>query len=357
MQLRQDRMSSEERLGALFNYEKPDRIPIGAIYLIEFSARNSGYPRFINYNDPERSFYSQVQTAEQYGWDKIPLHMAHTILGAMDFGGEVQLPESDYQQGIIIKSYPVKTENDIAKLKLPDRKTAGRIPRAKEFARLQVEHGLPPWFFSRSPFTMASNMCGLEQFCRWTLKRPELCHELMKLALAHILEVIEDWIDTFGADKLIVYISSPSESNQLISPRQFKEFALPYHAHFHDRLQAMGIKRFMFHICGDQNLNLPYLAELSAWPHPSILSFGHEVDLEVAAKYFPKDIIYGNIEPAIIQTGSPQQVYELCCLAIEKGRKAQGGFILGPGCVLPIASPPVNAFALTRAVNDFGWYE
>ena len=33
------------------------------------------------------------------------------------------------------------------------------------------------------------------------------------------------------------------------------------------------------------------------------------------------------------------------------------GFILGPGCTLPNAPPPVNMFAMTRAVNDFGWYD
>ena len=99
-------------------------------------------------------------------------------------------------------------------------------------------------------------------------------------------------------------------------------------------LIPMALKRFWFHICGEQNLNLPHLADLSQWPHPSVLSFGHEVDLEVAGRYFPKDIIFGNIEPAIIQTGTPQQVYELSKIAIEKGTKVPGGFILGPGCHL-----------------------
>jgi len=92
------------------------------------------------------------------------------------------------------------------------------------------------------------------------------------------------------------------------------------------------------------------LANLSSWPHPSILSFGHEVDLEVAARYFPNDIILGNVEPVVIQTGTPRQVYELSKIAIEKGRKAPGGFILAPGCELP-----VNVFAMTKAVNGFGW--
>ena len=109
-------------------------------------------------------------------------------------------------------------------------------------------------------------------------------------------------------------------------------------------------------ICGEQNKNLPYWSQLD-FGDPGILSFGHEVDLEVAGKYFPQDIIYGNIEPAIMQEGSYQEVYELCRVAIEKGRKAEGGFIIGPGCDMPAAMPPLNAFAMTKAVNDFGWYE
>ena len=69
---------------------------------------------------------------------------------------------------------------------------------------------------------------------------------------------------------------------------------------------------------------------------------------------FPKDIIYGNIDPAVIQTGTPVQVYELCRQAIEKGKKAPGGFILGPGCDLPVNAPPVNVYAMTKAAHDFG---
>jgi uroporphyrinogen decarboxylase len=122
-------------------------------------------------------------------------------------------------------------------------------------------------------------------------------------------------------------------------------------------LKSLGIKRFGFHICGDQNLNLPLLAEAAPWRHPSVLSFGHEVDLEVASQHFPEDIIYGNIEPAVIQTGTPEQVYELCRIAIEKGKEAPGGFILGPGCGLPVLAPPVNVYAMTKAINDFGWYD
>jgi uroporphyrinogen decarboxylase len=348
-------MSDRERMEALFEYRQPDRVSIGAS-ATAFSSRNAGYTVSTAFGDPEKSFHAMVWTAEQYGWDLIPHTFGQTVLGALDFGGEVRLPEGE-EGALVVESYPVRTEKDVLDLEMPDPKTAGRIPEVMKFSKLQEAEGLPVWFFSRSPFTMASNICGLDQFCAWMANKPELCERLTRMAIEHICNVLEYWVDSFGPEKIFVYMSAPSEANDVISPEQFEKFCLPYHAEYHERMRAMGIKRFGFHICGDHNLNVPSLADLSPWEHPSFLSFGPEVDLEQASKFFPKDIIYGNIDPAVIHTGTPRQVYELSKIAIQKGEKAPGGFILGTGCTLVPTSPPFNVFAMTKAVNDFGWYD
>jgi len=355
MKIKQDRMSSKERLDALFNRKPTDRVSLGYIATV-FSTKNTGYPVKVAYGDPEKSFHAMRWTEEQYGWDPIFQVFGHVILGAWDFGGKVRLPQGEYEGGIVVESYPVETDEDVSRLKMPDPKTAGRIPTALEFAKLQEAHGLPVYFYSRSPFTQAANICGLDRFSRWMIKKPELCERLMRMAIDHTFAVLNFWIETFGPEKIFVLMSSPSESNQVISPKQFEKLALPYHTEYHQRLRTLGIKRLGFHICGDQNGNLPYFADLSLWPHPTVLSFGHEVDLETAAKHFPEDIIFGNIEPATIQMGTPRQIYDLCKIAIEKGRKIPGGFILGSGCHL-LSAPPVNVFAMTKAINDFGWFE
>ena len=356
MRFRQDLMTSQERMDALFNYLKPDRAPIGAMST-GFNTRNAGYTVADAYNDPEKSFQAMLWTTEQYGWDPIPQYSGHTVLGVLDFGGEVRPPKGEYEGALVVESHPVKTEKDLENLKMPDPRSAGRIPKAMRFSQLQMAHGIPVYFFSRSPFTMAATICSLEQFCKWLMMKPELCDHLMRLAIEHIFNVLSYWVESFGAENVFAWMSSPSESNQVISPRHMEKFALPYHVEYHERLQSLGIKRFGFHICGDQNLNLKSLAGIMPWRHPSVLSFGHEVDLEVAANHFPEDIIYGNIEPAVIQTGTPEKVYGLCKEAIEKGKKAPGGFILGPGCGLPATAPPVNIYAMTKAINDFGWYD
>jgi uroporphyrinogen decarboxylase len=356
MLLKQDRMTSLERMDALFNYQKPDRVPVGAMST-GFNTINAGFKVADAYADPDKSFKAMMWTTEQYGWDPIPQYAGHTVLGAWDFGGEVRMPQGEYEGALVVKSNPVNAENEIDSLKMPDPKKAGRIPQAMHFSELQAAHNIPVFFFSRSPFSMAANICGIDQFLRWTMKNTEACEKLLRLSIDHIFNALEYWTETFGADRIFAWMSSPSESNQLISPRILKKFALPYHTEYHERLKALGIERFGLHICGDQNLNLPLLAEASPWHHPSVLSFGHEVDLETAAEYFPRDIIYGNIEPAIIQTGTPEQIYELSRIAIEKGKKSPSGFILGPGCGLPVMAAPVNVYAMTKAANDFGWYD
>ena len=90
--------------------------------------------------------------------------------------------------------------------------------------------------------------------------------------------------------------------------------------------------------------------------NPGIVSFGHEVDLEIASKYFPRDIIMGNIEPALIQMGTQEEVYQAAKACIVKGRKHPGGFMLAPGCELPPMAKEENVWAMMQAVSDYGWY-
>ncbi len=355
MKGKQDKMDWRERIDALFVGKTPDRVPLGAMST-GFNTVNAGYTAAQAYTDPDVSFESMVWTSEQYAWDPVPQYSGHTVLGITDFGGEVRMPEGPYEGAMVVKRHPVENESDIDNLQLPDPKTAGRIPLAMAFARHQQKHGLPVYFFSRSPMTMAATITSLENFLKWMYKKPQLCERLTRLAMEHIFNVLKVWVDAFGTDQLFVWMSSPSESNQVISPKFFEKFALAWHIEYHERLKDLGIRRFGFHICGEQNKNLPIFAEASPWKHPAVLSFGHEVDIESAAKIFPHDIIFGNIEPAIIQTARPATIYEQCRKIIEKGKKAPGGFILGPGCGLPPTAPPVNVYAMTRATLDFGWY-
>ena len=354
-QMRRDRMTNRERIEALLKGRPLDRVPLFP-FTLGFCAKNVGYPLASIYSNPEESFEAQLWTQEQYGFDWGPIY-GYASYGTWEFDGEIKMPESDYEQGPAHTIFPVQSEEDVEKLKLPDIRRAGCLPLAMEFAQLQAKHGTPITLIFGGSFTIAGNICPVEKLCRWVLGRPELAHRLLRLATDHIIDATKYWVDTFGGEQVIIQIWEPLASNDIISPRQFEKFVLPYLQELGNKVLRMGIRHIFYHICGEQNLNLPYWSQIPMGD-PGICSIGSQIEIPSAIKYLgDKAIIAGNIDPTIIQMAKPQQVYELCKTAIDAGKKAPRGFMLMSGCETPPSAPPYNVYMMRKAINDFGWYE
>ena len=320
-----------------------------------FTARNVGYPLAITETDPEKCFLAQLWTAEMYGSDNIPVSsFGGACRDTWAFGGQIKVPSSEYAQAPTVIRYPVESEEDAQRLKLPaDIKTVGPIPLDMQFSRLQEKYGLPITVFCSSPIEVARGLCGIDKLCRWFIRKSELVHYLLRLSVDYSLSVVRYWVEAFGPEHILVFTAAPTTSNQVISPKLFETFVLPYQKYLHEKVLEMGIRHIYCHVCGEQNLNLPYWQQIPMG-NPGILSFGHEVKLTNAVQFFGRNcIIAGNIEPAIIQNGTPQQVYELSWKAIEEAGNAPCGFILMPGCGLPPAAPPYNVYMLKKAIEDY----
>ena len=354
-QFRQDRMTEKERFEALLNRQPVDRVPFNLFGFV-FSAVNAGYPKSVWHSDPEKSFEAMRRAHEMYGgWHWI--YFSPGRFGVPEFGGEIKMPSSEYDHSATVLRPPVQSEEDVWNLKVPDVANAGGVPLMMQFARLQEKYEWPITFCSGSILNRIGYIAGVETMCRWMLKKPELVHRLARVVADFHIALARYWVKTLGhPERMVPFTAAPTESNQIISPRHFQEFCLPYQKEVHEKILAMGIKHINIHICGDQNLNLPYWAQIPRGD-PGILSFGHEVDLDTAFKYFPHDIIVGNVEPAVIQLGPPEKVYELSRMCIEKGKRYTGGFALSPSCELPPYAPPYNVWIMRKAINDFGWYE
>lgn len=352
--MKYDTMTSEERLTALRKGGTVDRVPFLS-FILGFCARNVGYPLATIYSDPEKSLQAQMWTREQYGYDSDPF-FGYASYGGCEFGGEINLPDGQYQQAPWHGRFAVETERDIERLSLPDVRTAGMLPVAMHFSQLQVERGIVPSVVVGGPFTVAGNICVVDTLCRWLIKKPDLVHRLLRLATDHLVEVVSHWLDVFGSGGLSVQIWEPLASNQIISPRQFEKIVLSYQIEFHQRILAKGLRNILCHICGEQNLNLPYWTEVPMGEH-GIVSIGKEVDIDAALEQFGDTcVIAGNIEPALLQTATPRTIYEACREAIEKGKRAPKGYALMQGCEVPVNTPPYNLWVMRRAIEDFGSY-
>jgi uroporphyrinogen-III decarboxylase len=355
------RMTQDERLEAVLNREPLDGIPfIHKGY--GFCAKNFGIRNAEIYTNPQTSFKAQMLTMEQYGATRQPFY-TFVSYGPFELGGEIQYPAPDNPVAApSISRRPVKEPADFFSLELPDPRKAGCVPMMMEFARLQERHGTQIAFICGSPFTHAANLCGVDKFMMWMLTDPEATRKGLDLMTQHILQVASYFIETFGKDRVLARCAAPSESNALISPDQFEQFALPSLQKLYQGVLDLGArKNLYFHICSDHSRNLVHWKKVPMGRDgaPAILSFGHEMKIKDLAGEFPNEIIAGNIEPRKVVQGTPDEVYEASKQCILEGKEycARGRFIFMAGCELPYTTPPVNVFMMQKAVQDFGTYD
>jgi len=351
-------MTLPHRLNALLTGQQLDRVPLH-LMARGFSAYCVGFDLASVYHNPEKSLWSQLWTDELIGADILVPRLSYHSGMAMEFGGEIEFPTGDWAQSPSVKYRPVNSAEDVEKLHLPEVKKTGDgyVSAMLEFGRLADKLSLPIVPHTGTPLTQAENLCGSDLLLRWMLKKPELVHQLLRLVTAFLFEVVKSFVEAFGTERLIVYQAGSVESNQLISPRQFEQFAFPYIKELNEQILSLRVKHIFYHICGEQNMNLPYWEQVPMG-NPGLVSIGHEIDINTAIKSFgDRCIIVGNLETAVIQEGSPQQVYELARQCLEKGKHALRGYVLAPGCELPPKSPPYNVYMMRKAIDDFGWYD
>ena len=352
-------MTDRQRVEALLNHQKPDRVPIWPFAPHGFAAIYNNLSLADAYNNPEACYYAQRKTCQDFGWVFFPW-LAYASMGAWEFGGEIKWPTGEYDQAPMVTRYPIEKDEDVYNLKWPG-PDSGFFPILRRFGELARQERLDNEPFNASinaggGFGLACNIVGLERFLKWLIKKPDLAHYLIRTLSDRNLAELPKQSEMLGTDGVLGFSGGPTSSNQLISPKQFEEFALPSLKEGQEKLRALGYKTTYVHICGEHNANLPYWSQID-FGDPGIISIGHEIKLETAAKYFPNDIILGNLEPTIVQNGTPEEVYEATRKVIEEGKNLPGGFIFSTGCDLPPRSPIENVKMMTKAVNDFGWYK
>ena len=352
-------MTERERVEALLNRKKPDRVPIWPFAAHGFAVIYNNLPLVAAYNNPEACYQAQRKTCRDFGWVFYPW-IGYASMGAWEFGGDIRLPDGEYDQAPMVTRYPVEKEEDIYNLIWPG-PDSGFYPVARKFAELARTERLDNEPFNASihsgaGFGLACNIVGLDRFLKWLIKKPDMAHYLINILSEHGLERLSQQAESLGTDGVLGFSGGATSSNYLISPRQFEEFVLPSLKKGEEKLRALGYRTTYVHICGEHNANLPYWSQID-FGDPGIIGVGHEVKLETAARYFPDDIILGNLEPAIVQTGTPEEVYEATRRVVEEGMSLPNGYIFSTGCDLPPRSPVENVRMMTKAVNDFGWYK
>lgn len=348
-------MTSKERMKGLILREKIDRVPI-TLSITYYAGKVAGLSPKQYYLNPKSAFEAQCWAIKLHKNDGGVSYGAPEWEG-LDFGGELEFSNDSLEFIPRVLKRGAINENQIEDLKVPDITKAPRSSRILEFSKLSFEKFGSAGISAGSPMCVAQTIAGLDNIIRWFIKKPELVHKLLRISTDYLIANAEKHVELFGAENISAGGNYPIESNQIMSPKMFEKFSLPYIIEIQKRYTELGIKKWKVHLCGDHYRNLSYWKDDIKMPSRTIFTSGFEMDLKEVSKYFNSEyIVGGNIRNAIIQSSTPNEVYEESRKIIERLKGLEGGFIFSPDCALTPLAPPSNIQAMIEAVNIFGKY-
>ena len=249
--------------------------------------------------------------------------------------------------GIKSGDHAVQVGDDLACARLPDPHTAGRMPVNIGAAR-QVRRALGDDYWLRGavsgPFSLAISLVGAEALFLACLDQPGWVHSLLDYTGRIIKEFSKGYIDA-GAE-LILFDSQASPA--LLSPAMYEEFVLPITRDFIAWAATQGVRDVPLIIGGNTTPIAPLLAQTGA--NNLLCDFTGDFDRWSAACLAAGRALRRNLSPHLIQTGTPEAIYEVAKAEVGRG-KDRPGFIMGTA-VVPFGTPTANVLAVKQACLD-----
>ena len=235
-------------------------------------------------------------------------------------------------EGKELKDIPMPTIND------------GRIKMVMETAaELRKQHpDIALYGLITGPFTLALHLLGTDIFMKLMME-PDYVHELMQFTTKVCHFMANEYIKT-GVD--VVAIVDPMTSQ--IDPDSFETFVQPYATEVFESIRKQGALSSFF-VCGNAKQNIEAMCNCK----PDNISIDENIPLDyVRDVSLAKGVSFGgNIQLTVsLLMGTEEECQRdaLACMDIG-GNK---GFLLAPGCDIPMDTPEKNMKAIADLVHD-----
>ncbi len=331
-------MNSCERLSARLAGQPVDRPPNFDI-MMQFAAHYIGQLLSRYYNDYRVLCAANFAVQEAFDLDILQA-ISDPYREAADCGLPVEFPED----GLPIWQGPLLAEPaDLARLKPPKpeagRRMSDRLAAIRLF-REQAGGRVPIMGWVEGALAEAADLRGVGTLLTDLYDRPEWVVELLEICTEMEIAFARAQIAA-GADILGLGDAIASQ----ISPRAYRQFALPYERRIFAAVREMGaIPRL--HICGNTSRILADMAQSGA----QIIDIDWMVDMRQAAQVFgERAAVCGNFDPVrVMRYGTPEEVQEAvwACLAAGGPR-----CISMAGCEIPDGTPHANLRAQAAALR------
>lgn len=254
----------------------------------------------------------QFGASVQWGDNSIEPHVSSYVIDSVAEWD--QLPKVDHQKG---RSKVVLDAIQLLKAKGRDAAIIGNVT---------------------GPISTASSILEPVVFYKELRKKNEAAHQFMDIVTDVLVEFACLQVEA-GAD--IIALSDPSGTGEILGPKLFKEFMVPYLNRITEAVRAKGAHTIV-HICGQMKNVYSEVQLVQA----DALSFDALVNLAEAKSNLENRRIMGNVSTYALEFAEAHKIQALTLQCIQ-----QGADILSPACGLGMKTPLSNVQMMLETVK------
>jgi uroporphyrinogen decarboxylase len=240
-------------------------------------------------------------------------------------------------------SHPLLESSNINHFSLPDEK-CGRIPNIIETLK-EIKNRYPDialYGLITGPFTLSLHLLGTDIFLKM-YEEADLVREIIDFSCRVTMRMADIYSEK-GFD--VIAVVDPMTSQ--IDPASFDNFLLQPMSSLFSQIRDRGTLSSFF-VCGNAQHNI----ELMCKCKPDNISIDENIAIDLVRETALKNNVSfgGNLKlTSVLLLGNEEQNKKHAVETIDIGGRK--GFVLSPGCDLPMSTPKENLIAVSEIVRD-----
>jgi MtaA/CmuA family methyltransferase len=337
-----------DRVAAAYKRSYADSVPAYPI-IASYAGMQEGYTIREYCSDAKKAVKAQLNIYERHGHDVV---LAYTDLTKEAEAAGCAVKWSDTIVPSISQHVLGEDKGKLARMSIPDPKSAGRLPMFLELCEGLMAANLPTAVGAvvAGPWTVAMLMRGPGALLLDTVDDPQFVRDLMRFTTDYVRQLSV----LVAGTRIALSFAEPTASCSLISPANYREFIKPFHQELVQHFKKQRVNCTV-HICG---MTHPLYEDLVDAGFGTIsIDIDPSVDqlkelMRVAER---KAVVIGNVDARIFERASKAQIDAEVkrCLATVGDRS---GYILSTSCEIPPMSKPESVQSFMDAARTLGRY-
>lgn len=335
-------MTEKERLLKALRNEQVDRPPViapgGMMTMASkevMEQTNCCWPAV--HRDAGKMATLSISMHHETGIENLGIPFCMTV-EAEALGGEVEDGDEVTEPHMV--NYPLKSVEGWRSLQELNPDKDGRLPSILACTSLlsKGHPDIPVIGNLVGPLSLATSLIEASLLFKALRREPEEVHRMLGFLTDNSIRYGEALIRN-GAD--LIVISDPSATGEILGPKMFTEFALPYLNQMIHRMHTLS-KPVIVHICGNVTPVCESLKKLDA----EGISVDSVVNTKEMRKAVPDKKLMGNVSTILLQNGPVDKIQKVSGNLLRSGVD-----ILAPACGLSARTPVRHIRAMTETAK------